>query len=70
MTQFIVIHISTETTQFIVIHISIETRKTNTTENQKRTLTVILDNYNAPLPNNCHKTLTGEHTNKKTENFQ
>ena len=58
-------------TQIIVIHISTETRKTNTTKNQKRTLSLILDNYNAPSPKNRHKTLTGEHTNKKTlENYQ
>ena len=37
-------------TQIIVIHISSETRKTNTTENQKPTLTLNLDNYNAPSP--------------------
>ena len=30
-------------TQIIVIHISTEARKTNTTENQKRTLTLILE---------------------------
>ena len=58
-------------TQIIVIYISAETKKTNTTENQKHTLTLILDNYNTPLSNNRHKTLTGEHTNKKTlENYQ
>ena len=53
-------------TQISVINISTETKKTNTTENQKHILTLILDNYNAPLPNNCHKNLTGEHTNMKT----
>ena len=58
-------------TQIIVIHISTKTRKTNTTENQKHTLTLILDNYNALSPNNLHKTLTGEYSNKKTlENYQ
>ena len=56
-------------TQIIVIHISTETRKTNTTENLKRTLTLILDNYNAHWSSNHHKTITGEHTNKKTENM-
>ena len=35
-------------TQIVVIHISTEARKTNTTENLKRTLTLILDNYNVP----------------------
>ena len=59
------------TTQIIVIHISTEIRKTNTTENQKHALTLILDNYNAPSANNRHKILTGEHTNKKTlRNYQ
>ena len=58
-------------TKIIVINISTETRKTNTTENQKRILTLILENYNASSPNNHHKTLTGEHTNKKAlENYQ
>ena len=37
-------------TKIIVINISTETRKTNTKENQKRILTLILDNYNAPSP--------------------
>ena len=53
-------------TQIIMMHILTETKKTNTTENEKYALTLILDNYNAPLPNNRHKTLTEEHTNKKT----
>ena len=45
--------------------------KANATENQKRTPTLALDNYNAPSPNDHHKTLTGEHIDKKTlENYQ
>ena len=58
-------------TQIFVIYIPTETRKVNATENQKRTPTLALDNYNAPSPNDHHKTLTGEHIDKKTlENYQ
>ena len=57
-------------TQIIMIHILTETKKTNTTENEKYALTLILDNYNVSLPNSRNKTVTEEHTNKKTENYQ